>query len=67
MDDFSVALRLTAPKAYQPERMSRCKADKPKEMSRPTKQTGHFLGFRYFTSGHSLGLVSFLCCQSQAT
>ena len=47
MDDFSVALRLTAPKAYQPERMSRCKAAKLKKISRPTKQSGHFPGLRY--------------------
>ena len=47
--------------------MSKCKAAKPKKMSRPTKQTWHFPGFRYFTFGHSLGLVSFFRCQSQAT
>ena len=67
LKDFSGALRLTAQKAYQPERMSRCKVSKPEKMSRLTKETGHFRGFRYFTSGHSLGLVSFLCCQSQTT
>ena len=66
-DNLSGCLRLTAPKACQPKRMSRCKVSKPKKMSRPTKQTRHFLGFIYFTSGHSLGLGSFLCCQSQTT
>ena len=66
-DNLSGCLRLTAQKAYQPERMSKCKISKPAKMSSFLCESGHFLGFRYFTSGHSLGLVSFLCCQSQTT
>ena len=37
-DNLSGCLRLTAQKAYQPERMSRCKVFKPAKMSRLTKE-----------------------------